>query len=108
MNKKDQSLEQALEQALEQDLGALGDKLKKANPVHPDQALQPSSAPKGMAQGMRLAIDFVSAIGVAAFIGWMLDQWLETAPWIMIGLIPIGFVAGIFNMIRTAKHLDSL
>ncbi len=104
MSKKDKSREQALKQ----DLDVLGNKLQQADPNRSNQTLQPSSAPKGMAQGIRLAIDFVSAIGVAAFIGWMLDQWLETAPWIMIGLIPIGFVAGIFNMIRTAKHLDSL
>ena len=65
------------------------------------------SAPKGMAQGIRLSIDFVAAIGVAFAIGYGLDIWLGTKPWLMIFMLPIGFVAGIFNMIRSAKKIDA-
>ena len=32
--------------------------------------------------------------------GFFLDKWLHTSPWLMIGLGIIGFVAGMMNMIR--------
>jgi ATP synthase protein I len=31
-------------------------------------------------------------------VGWGLDRWLGTAPWLMLGLMFTGFAGGVFNI----------
>jgi ATP synthase protein I len=35
-----------------------------------------------------------------AVVGWVLDQWLGTAPWLLLGLMFIGFAGGFINVMR--------
>jgi ATP synthase protein I len=40
-----------------------------------------------------------------AVVGWLLDRWLGTAPWLMLGLMFVGFAGGVFNVFRiSSKH----
>jgi ATP synthase protein I len=40
-----------------------------------------------------------------AIVGWLLDRWLGTAPWLMLGLMFVGFVGGFINIFRiSSKH----
>jgi len=36
-------------------------------------------------------------------LGWLLDRWLGTAPWLMLGLLFLGFAGGMFNVIRISN-----
>ena len=36
-------------------------------------------------------------------IGWLLDSWLGTAPWLMLVLLFLGFAGGMFNAFRIAS-----
>lgn len=38
-----------------------------------------------------------------AVVGWLLDRWLGTAPWLMLGLMFTGFAGGIFNVFRISS-----
>ncbi|MFZ4761449.1 MAG: AtpZ/AtpI family protein [Alphaproteobacteria bacterium] len=60
----------------------------------------------GMAIGMRMAIELLSAVAVGLVLGYFLDKWLHTKPIFMMILVLLGFVAGIFNIIRTAQELE--
>jgi ATP synthase protein I len=41
-------------------------------------------------------------------VGWLLDRWLGTAPWLMLGLLFLGFAGGMFNVIRiSGNHADT-
>jgi ATP synthase protein I len=42
---------------------------------------------------------------VAAFcgLGWMLDKWLGTQPWCLIGGIVLGSVAGLYQFVRLSS-----
>ena len=42
---------------------------------------------------------------VAAFcgIGWLLDRWLGTAPWLLIVGIVLGSAAGLFEFVRLSS-----
>ena len=43
-----------------------------------------------------------------AIVGWVLDRWLGTAPWLMLGLMFTGFAGGVFNVFRiSSKHAGS-
>jgi ATP synthase protein I len=37
-------------------------------------------------------------------IGWLLDRWLGTAPWLMLVLLFLGFAGGMFNAFRIASN----
>ena len=36
-------------------------------------------------------------------IGWLLDRWLGTAPWLMLILLFLGFAGGMFNAFRISS-----
>ena len=50
------------------------------------------------ALGLEMSISVV--IGMA--IGWKLDQWLGTTPWMMVVWIGFGFAAGVRSLYRAA------
>ena len=60
---------------------------------------------QGTALGLafRVAVELVSALAVGLAIGWLLDKWLETKPWLMLVFIVLGGAAGILNVYRVAS-----
>ena len=61
-------------------------------------------SPLGVA--MKMGTEFVAAVFVASFIGFYIDKWLETTPIFIIIFFIIGSVAGIFNVVRSAKMIN--
>lgn len=59
----------------------------------------------GMA--MRVAVDLVAGLAVGTVIGWALDRWLGTGPWLLILFFVLGAAAGIRNVFRTAQKLET-
>ncbi len=49
-----------------------------------------------------VGISFVLAIVLGVWIGWMLDKWLGTTPWMFFLFFILGLAAGILNVYRTA------
>lgn len=46
---------------------------------------------------------FASVIALAG-LGWLLDRWLATAPWLLVAGVVVGAVVGFYQFIRiTAK-----
>ncbi|PHZ85636.1 AtpZ/AtpI family protein [Paremcibacter congregatus] len=56
---------------------------------------------------MRLVAELVSGLLVGFAIGWFLDKWFGTKPWMLIGFIFIGLGAGIFNVMRAARQIEA-
>jgi|TARA_B110000438_G_C15153767_1_gene368694 ATP synthase protein I len=52
---------------------------------------------------LRIGVELVSAIVIGLVIGWSLDNWFDTKPWIMIVFIILGGAAGILNVFRMAN-----
>jgi ATP synthase protein I len=67
---------------------------------------------EGSALGLatRAITELVVGIAVAMGLGWMLDRWLGTRPWLMLVLLPFGFAAGVVNVMRLSrsKQADEL
>jgi len=59
---------------------------------------------KGGALGLafRVSVEIVSAVAVGCGIGWLLDEWLDTRPWLMLVFLVLGGAAGILNVYRMA------
>ena len=60
----------------------------------------------GMGRGLRLGSEFVAAILVGLGIGWLLDSWLHTSPWLMLVMLLLGFAAGVLNVVRAAAEMN--
>ena len=60
----------------------------------------------GWNRGMRLGSEFVAAILVGVGMGWLLDMWLKTTPWLMLVMMMFGFAAGVLNVIRSAAEMN--
>ena len=54
----------------------------------------------------KLGTELVSAVLVGTIIGFILDSWFGTKPWLIIIFFFLGAVAGILNVIRTANRMQ--
>ena len=54
----------------------------------------------------KLSTELVSAVAVGTIIGFILDNWFGTKPWLILIFFFIGVVAGIMNVIRSAKKMQ--
>ena len=50
--------------------------------------------------GLRAGVEVVSALAVGIGIGWALDRWLGTWPWLFLLFFVLGSVAGVLNVYR--------
>ncbi|MDO9382494.1 MAG: AtpZ/AtpI family protein [Hyphomicrobiaceae bacterium] len=59
-----------------------------------------------MAYGLRMASEFVGAVLVGGLIGFGLDRWLGTTPWLFLVFFFLGFAAGVVNVTRSFTRLQ--
>ena len=83
----------------------LKDRLKNArNKLKIEKKNVPSS---NIGQAFKLSTELVAAVLVGTIIGFILDNWFDTKPWLIIIFFFVGVVAGILNVIRSAKKLQN-
>ncbi|MGF1549219.1 MAG: AtpZ/AtpI family protein [Sphingomonadaceae bacterium] len=58
-------------------------------------------------RGWAIGIEFVGAVLISTFIGYLLDGWLGTFPWLMILMLLLGFAVGIRRAIQTSHQYDT-
>jgi ATP synthase protein I len=64
-------------------------------------AVPPGTAgASAMGLGLRAGVELVSALVVAAAIGWGLDRWLHTLPLFLVVFVLLGGAAGVVNVWR--------
>jgi ATP synthase protein I len=61
---------------------------------------------RGMAYGMRMAAEMVGAVIVGGGIGWGLDWWLGSKPWLFLLFFLLGFAAGVLNVVRGYERMQ--
>ncbi|MDA0702573.1 MAG: AtpZ/AtpI family protein [Proteobacteria bacterium] len=62
-------------------------------------------ARSGMGVALRIGLEMVSSLIVGVGIGWLLDWWLGTGPWLVILFFVLGSAAGMLSVFRTASGL---
>jgi ATP synthase protein I len=58
----------------------------------------------GLAYGA--AFSLFSAVVAGLIVGWLLDRWLGTRPWLLVSGIVLGAVAGFYQFIRISSRLS--
>ena len=59
-----------------------------------------------MGNAFKLGTELFAAVGVGTIIGFILDSWFDTKPWLIITFFFLGAAAGILNVIRAAKRMQ--
>lgn len=65
-----------------------------------------ASPGEGWAVAVRVGVDLLAALVVGVAIGWGLDEWLGTRPWLMVVFFFLGSAAGTMNVYRTMSGID--
>ena len=58
-----------------------------------------------LGKALKISTELVAAVIVGATLGFILDSWFDTKPWLTICFFFIGVTAGILNVIRSAKKM---
>ena len=62
--------------------------------------------PSSIGTAFKLSTELVAAVAVGAIIGFIFDQTFGTRPWFILIFFFVGVVAGITNVIRSAKNMQ--
>jgi len=64
----------------------------------------PSNSSIGTA--FKMSTELVAAVVVGTIIGFILDNWFGTKPWLILIFFFIGVITGIMNVIKSAKKMQ--
>ncbi len=59
-----------------------------------------------LGSAFKLGTELVAAVAVGTIIGFILDNWFDTKPWLIIIFFFLGAIAGLLNVIRTANRMQ--
>ena len=58
-----------------------------------------------LGRALKISTELIAAVAVGTTLGFILDNWLDTRPWLTISFFIMGVVAGILNVIKSAKKM---
>ena len=65
-----------------------------------------NNQPSSLGMALKLSTEMVAAVLVGTIIGFILDSWFDSKPWLIIIFFFVGVAAGITNVVRTAKLMQ--
>ena len=65
-----------------------------------------SESSSNMGTAFKMSTELVSAVGVGTIIGFILDNWFGTKPWLILIFFFVGVIAGIMNVVKSAKRMQ--
>jgi ATP synthase protein I len=91
-------------------LARLDERLRQARArdrVEPGTGSGNAELQQGMAAGLRIGVELVVAIVVATGLGWVIDRWAGTSPWLTIVMFFLGVAAGMLNVYRAVTGVKT-
>ena len=82
----------------------LKDRLKNARKKLKVEKENPQTSNIG--QAFKLSTELVAAVLVGTIIGFILDNWFDTKPILILIFFLFGAIAGIVNVIKAAKRMQ--
>ena len=59
-----------------------------------------------MGNAFKLGTELVAAVGIGTIIGFILDSWFGTKPWLIIIFFFLGAAAGMLNVVKAANRMQ--
>ena len=76
------------------------------NKINKDKNIQKNPKNSNFGEAFKLSTELVAAVAVGTIIGFILDDWFGTKPWLILIFFFVGVIAGISNVIRSAKNMQ--
>ena len=73
--------------------------------IKKNQIKNKSSNAASLGKALKISTELVAAVVVGSTIGFLLDNWFDTKPLLIICFFFIGVVAGIRNVFRSARKM---
>ena len=73
--------------------------------IKKNQIKNKSSNAASLGKALKISTELVAAVVVGTTLGFILDNWFGTKPWLIISFFLTGVAAGILNVIRSAKNM---
>ena len=88
-------------------LERLGADLEAKRPaVTPERSASVAApGPSAIGVALRASTEFIAGVIAGGGVGWLIDKGLGTSPWGLIVFLMAGFVAGIYNVMRSSGFL---
>ncbi|WP_428564383.1 MAG: AtpZ/AtpI family protein [Solidesulfovibrio sp. DCME] len=68
--------------------------------------IKDKSVRESIASASVVGLNLVSATFVGLFIGWWLDKWLDTKPWLLLTFLVLGIAAGFKNVMIEVRKIQ--
>ena len=69
-------------------------------------SLKNDNSNSSMGTAFKMSTELVAAVAVGTIIGFILDNWFGTKPWLILIFFFVGVIAGIMNVIKSAKRMQ--
>jgi ATP synthase protein I len=70
----------------------------------PEENKEETNRKSGLAYAAAFSL-FASVVS-GLIVGWLLDRWLKTGPWLLVTGLILGMAAGFYELIRTTSKLS--
>lgn len=90
-----------------QRLGARLDEVARAEEqkARAREPKRPAGGQSALVRAFRLSAEFIAGVAAGGLIGWSFDQFTGASPWGMIVFLMLGFVTGVYNVMRATGQL---
>ena len=76
------------------------------NKVSEKNLFDKKNNPSPIGTAFKLSTELVAAVAVGTIIGFILDKTFGTKPWLILIFFFVGVIAGITNVIKSAKNMQ--
>ena len=76
------------------------------NKVKSRKSTKSGETSSSMGTAFKMSTELVSAVVVGTIIGFILDNWFGTKPWLILIFFFVGVIAGIMNVVKSAKKMQ--
>ena len=77
------------------------------NKILKKNRISKQSSSSNIGAAFKLSTEMVAAVIVGTIIGFILDNWFGTKPWLILIFFFVGVIAGILNVVRSAKDMQN-
>jgi ATP synthase protein I len=68
---------------------------------------KPTAPTSAMGLALRAGVELAAGLAVGGALGWFLDGWLGTRPFLMLLFFALGAAAGLLNVYRMARAMNA-
>ena len=76
------------------------------NKINSRKSSKNKESSSGIGVAFKMSTELVSAVVVGTIIGFILDNWFGTKPWLILIFFFVGVIAGIMNVVKSAKRMQ--